>query len=702
MITINPGFIAGAMYAPFCRTKSAPMEEWDKDLKTMKELGFSCVHGFAEWHDIEYEKGRFDFTQVDYFVECAFKNGLIPIVNVATQNSVGFYSPRWLMEEYRGIGEGYVDSLGKRVMQGEYVVPCLDDPLYKVYADRYLAEVAKHFAGDERIGGYVLWGEPNIFSPCSPGSVICYCRHTQAKFCTWLKEHYGTIDKLNEAWGTEGSADYVDFSQIHPPTGWGRQLGGFASWEDWREFMEWNLASHIQNADRIFKENGATQPTITEMLTGINNGIDSWKLSEGTDIVGISLFDMPTKRAALHMSVSDSIAKALDKSTFVVEAAGGTVKFGPPSTQTAKELKSALLMRAGYGIKGLMYWCWRPRLSDTEGNDFGMCRPDGKYLKRTKEIGILAKRMNELSHVYNSAKRKSDVAIFMSQKINHLMGAESMTDNYLNSLIGAHNMMADLHINSDFISEKEIIKGSLGKYKVLILSCAYIMSEECASKIADFVKNGGKVIADYILAEKKPGGFCYTSLPGGGLDKVFGIDKEDALYIAHPTMLRENTFGIDLNTMVEEINLNTAKSIEDEYKPGYPLVTENIYGDGTAIYIATQYFARYASNPLKVVRDRISGYLEKSGIMPSAIFENEDNKDYSPIISTTMYDENNSIKIFTATNTDYYPICDTLVLPEGEYESIDTASDVTFENKDGKCYVNFNLDAFESFAVYRK
>ena len=65
MININENFLTGTMYAPFCRTVSAPMEEWDRDMKTMAELGYTCLHGFAEWHDIEYEKGRFDFTKIE-------------------------------------------------------------------------------------------------------------------------------------------------------------------------------------------------------------------------------------------------------------------------------------------------------------------------------------------------------------------------------------------------------------------------------------------------------------------------------------------------------------------------------------------------------------------------------------------------------------------------------------------------------------
>ena len=47
MIKVNDRFMTGAMYAPFCRTKHAPMDEWDKDMKNMAELGYTCLHGFG-------------------------------------------------------------------------------------------------------------------------------------------------------------------------------------------------------------------------------------------------------------------------------------------------------------------------------------------------------------------------------------------------------------------------------------------------------------------------------------------------------------------------------------------------------------------------------------------------------------------------------------------------------------------------------
>lgn len=710
MKKVDERFLVGSMYAPFCRTLSAPMDEWDRDMQNMARLGYTCLHGFAEWHDIEYEKGRFDFTKIDHFVNCAHKNGLVAIINVATQNGVGFYSPRWLMEEYRGVGEGVVDAQWQTLSQEEYVVPCMDDPIYAAYAARYLKAVAQHFAGDERVGAFVLWGEPVIHSSHPHGLKICYCKHTKAKFREWLRERYdGDISKLNEAWGREGPSDYIDFCQVNPPTDLSRQKGGFNSWEDWSEYMEYNLAEHIRRADRIFKENGALQPTITEMLPGTNNGIDPWQLGEGTDIVGVSLFGKPDRNAALCMNMSNSIAKALGKSIFVVEAGGGSIKFDDPNpfaaagfTPSLRELKTTVLMRAGYGAKGIMFWCWRPRLSDVEGNDFGMCRPDGKPLKRTVLLGEFARRMEKLSSLYDQCDRRSDVAVYTSQQINHIMSGDKMSNNYLSAVRGANYMLTDLHINSDFLCEKEILKGSLSKYKVLIMPCTYVLSEKCADAIADFVKKGGHVIADYILAEKRPGGLCYTNLPGAGLDKVFGIEREDVLFIAHPTMERENCLGIESGMMLEQITLTDAESIRGEYMPEYPLVSKNTYGEGSAVYIATQFFSKYASKPASSTRQVLLDMLVEYGIEPYATFESEDKKSCSALVTSMISNECNTVNIITVSNTDYECVEDSILLPEGSYKPVEEIENYTVSQENGKTKIRFTLDSLETLAVYRQ
>ena len=685
--------LVGAMYAPFCRTRAVPIEEWDKDIKNMADLGYTCLHGFAEWHDIEAEKGIFDFTQIDHMVFCAAKHGLTAIINIATQNSVGFYSPRWLMDEYKG--DGFVDNQGVKNIPGQFRVPCIDDPFYQTYANRYLSEVAKHFAKDKRVGGFVIWGEPVIFRPGSWSAPICYCEHTVAKFRRWLNEKYGSIEHLNNVWSSEGPSGYHDFTDVLPPTGFERQQGGYHSWDDWREFMEQNLADYIRRADRIFKENGAIQPTIVEMLTGLNNSIDSWKLAKTADIIGISCFDRPGRDVAMYMAIADSMAKMLDKSTFVIESPGGPAKFTNSITPSEKELKSALLQRIGYGSKGLMYWCYRPRISDMEGNDFGLVKPNGKVLPRAIETGKLAKIVNtkQIKQVYLSSMRKADTAIFMSQSMNHLMEADKMGNAYLDAVRGAYRLFSDIYETVDFICGEEILKGSLMRYKHLILPCSYIISQTCIKVISDFVSAGGVVLSDYCLAEKQPGGMCYTELPGGGFDKVFGFERDDVRQIENERQLIENDFGIRLGSMTERITVHDAVVLARYGSE--PMLTENYFGSGRAVYLACRFFAEYYGKPEHRMREKLKAVL---GLKPQMYLQKNDLLDDSPLILSRLTC-GGKISIITITNTKNEFVTDTLNLPEaGRFSVVDGDSNTHW--LDGGIELSF--EPYESIAIYRK
>jgi hypothetical protein len=331
-----------------------------------------------------------------------------------------------------------------------------------------------------------------------------------------------------------------------------------------------------------------------------------------------------------------------------------------------------------------------------------MCRPDGKPLARTHDVGKLAVRMDALSDIYNNSERKSDVAVYMSQQINHLMEGDKMTDNYLNGLVGTNYLLQDLHINSDFISEKEIVKGSLKKYKVLILPCTYIISENCAEAIKDFVNGGGTVIADYILAEKRPGGLCYTSLPGAGLDTVFGIEREDVLYIAHPVMERENPLGIAVGSMIEQVIPTTAKAVEKEYMPGFPMMTENSFGKGKAIYIPTQYFSKYVGRPSEDYRNVLKNILSKNEILPYCSLAAEDKKERTALITSSLQDKDGELKMVVVTKTNYEDVTDTLVLPKGSYEFVEQNERFKIVSDNENTKVEFTLTAMESLAIFKK
>lgn len=642
----------GVMYAPFCRTKYIDTSEWEKDIKQMSELGFKCLHGFSEWWRVEKQKGVFDFSETDYLIELCQKYGIIPIINVATQFTVGYYMPRWMQEEYTG--KGKVNATGHgNPFKTQFVEPCLDDPWYQMYAQRYLKALATHYAGDERIGGWVIWGEPVMTFGNSP---ICYCEHTVARFKDWLKKKYKDIAVLNEAWGSEGPSDYVDFYQICPPIGAMARSGSYASWLDWQNFMEQNFASHIRTADRIFKENGALQPTVVEVMDYLGRDENTyrtnvWTFADVSDIIGISNFESPSKETEMIMNIAGSIADFEDKSLFVVEACGGPrYPNYDRRTPSDEEICAEAVQMLGANAKGLMYWTYRPRLSDFESATYGMCRQDGKPLKRAEKSGKLAEDYSRLYDIFKSI-RKSEVAVFQSHDITRLTLADNLVLEHNSAVRGAFRILCDLHITPSAINEKYVKEGALSKFKVLIMPHTYLLCEEVAKAVKKFVEDGGTLIADQYFGFKDRIGRAFLSQPGAGFDKVFGIERDDVVYMNHISRVPENNFDIKTQTAIDIITPTTAEVICQS--GGVPLVTENRYGKGKAIYISWQIFFDYIhSEGNEKTRELLKNMLVSANALPYMCVEGEENIKYPDLCSSILYGEDNS-RIITIVNPSY-------------------------------------------------
>ena len=643
--------LMGAMYAPFCRTLYADPSEWDGDLKRMAEMGFNCIHGFTEWWRIEKEDGRFDFSETDALADCCQRHGIRLILNVATQNGVGFYMPRWMQRKYTG--RGMVDRDGNSsAVPGEYVTACMDDPWYQYYAQRYLRAVATHYAGDSRVAGWVIWGEPSLTS--RSGKPICYCEHTVARFRQYLRRKYGTIQQLNQSWGKEGPSDWKDFDEVLPPRDSHEQMGSYVSWGDFSHFMDTNFASHIKNANDLFKSCGAMQPTITEIFCYVTWGNicnDLWHLAGTSDIVGISNYARPGFETDLIMTVADSIAKKHGKSTFVVEALGGPrYPYYDKRTPTDAEIRAEGVQTVGCGTRGVLYWCYRPRLSDYEGGTFGLCRADGVPLSRAHAVGKLTELLNADWDSIGNAHRRGDVAILFSTQAVHTSRGDATEKTLGQAVHGAIRMCLDSRVTPQLIDEEGILRGGLEEFRVLVLPFSYAMDEDVTEAIRTFVESGGTVIADHNLAMKRLDGICYRKLPGGALMDVMGVQREDLIYLDHASRVPANAYDLTVGDCMDVLSLNQAEAV---YQSGnYPLIAHNAFGNGHAYTLAWPMFAKYCIQANRKNREMFKTLLETGGIKPFVVFENWDDEDQCPLSAAVLWGPGGR-RIYTIVNPSY-------------------------------------------------
>ena len=645
--------VVGNMYAPFCRTEGPDVSEWPSDIAKMRELGYSCLHGFCEWSRIEKAKGVYDFSQIDLLLDLCEKNGILAILNVATQNTVGFHMPAWMENEYSGRGSVDTDNNGVS-LKSIHNVPCLDDPWYREYAEKFLRALASRYKGDRRVAGWVIWGEPMLHGESR--KPICFCEHTQARFRAWTKEKYGTIDRLNKAWSTEGPVDFADFGAVRPPRGPTGHKGGYAAWNDWARFMAANFARNIKWADSLMKEGGATQPTIVEMLTAPSGGgmvNDVWALGRSADIVGSSCFIRPGKDMELSLTVAASVAAREGKSFFVVEATGGNRAYNyDHMTPNDDEIMSEATMAAGLGAKGLMYWCWRPRFTDFEAGTYGMCRADGKPLPRAIAGGRRAAEIAALGRRLADAERRPQVAVLHSDAV--FSAADGVAKHILLGETGALRLLLDAHVTPQIVSAEMIRDGLDPSLRALVLPFAYMLDQATCDGIRRFVECGGCVIADHNLAFKQSDGRAWRMLPGGGLDKVFGFEKDEEQFLDHQSLLpKDNPYCIAEKDFLDLVTPTTAEVLERD--GARPLVLRNRFGKGEACAFTFSAFPEYARADGNVpLRRLVMRFLAAYGVKPFVETKGHDDEP-CPHVRVLELVRKDGSKVLTFTNSGWSP-----------------------------------------------
>ena len=182
--------------------------QWERDIKRMADLGFEFVHmGEFAWAALEPQEDVYHFEWLDKAVKLAADNNLKVIMSTPSP-----CIPAWLAEKHPEVLR--MDSSGiRKHHSGSRLTGSLANPIYRQYVARIATEVAKRYVKDERVWGWQIGNEPHIQGGED------YSPSAQAEFREWLQQKYGTVEKMNEAWGAAfWSYTLNRFDQVQVPT----------------------------------------------------------------------------------------------------------------------------------------------------------------------------------------------------------------------------------------------------------------------------------------------------------------------------------------------------------------------------------------------------------------------------------------------------------------------------------------------------
>src|SRR2546425_12008850 len=118
--------------------------------------------------------------------------------------------PKWLTHKYPEVLHVFETARPANDQSRRHC--CYNSTVYRRFSNQIVEALARHYRGNTNISGWQIDNEFNNENR------ECFSESCRAGFRAWLRKKYGTLDALNERWGTVvWSQIYSDWTQIDLP-----------------------------------------------------------------------------------------------------------------------------------------------------------------------------------------------------------------------------------------------------------------------------------------------------------------------------------------------------------------------------------------------------------------------------------------------------------------------------------------------------
>lgn len=573
-------------------------ESIKKSLSQMKESGFNTVVIWPACFWWEEKKKGYPYNTGRFILKTAEELGLEIIMELAGQITCMEYMPDFLMKD-----EFYARKQDGSIEFGQPSFGYLNyfNPKVKKIIAKNFKNTAKAYKNFKALKAYDIFNETMFRS---------FDKYTINEFRVWLKEKYGTIEKLNRVW----ERTYTSFSQIT-----------YQEWKwlsvmpqaDYYSFRKAAITRFLKHWCEAVRSVDNTHPLIADnifsMVTTVGSYSrpqDDFALQEQVDIIGMSFYPKSMNglmHPALRHEVFSGMFAASKYNGFLLSEMQTHIQaiFNANTAVKPEELRLWCYEAIAGGAIGLIYWMWKPFYKGLQTMGRGLV----DYKDRPTERLDIAR---ELSAFFAENKKmkpiRAKTAIIYDDFCEDLQKTYTMAykaeDNiYVNSIYGAYSAFFDANISCDIAKIEDI-----DKYETIVLVNQLALSRENQIRLCEFVKKGGNVIIDGKTGITDELSHTLENIPCGEFNGFTGEDYIDSRY--ENLSFKYNNKAVSGFDHRDIVSVYDGAETEAVFEDGTPAVVSKKSG-GTVLTINTQLFLGYIKNRSADVLDFVKDLAKK-------------------------------------------------------------------------------------------
>ncbi|KJK46279.1 beta-galactosidase [Lentzea aerocolonigenes] len=595
MITERLGGLAfGGDYNP----EQWDEQVWKEDDELMRQAGVNLATvGVFSWALLEPEEGRYDFAWLDAHLDRLHANGVH--VDLATPTAS---PPPWFTLAHPDAMPVTPD--GTRLVHGSRDTYCISAPAYRAAARRIAAALAERYGDHPALA---LWHVHNEYV------TLCWCDHTAAAFRVWLRAKYGSLDALNDSWGTAfWSQRYGSWEQILPPraTQWHRNPGLTVDFS--RFFSDEVIAAYAEQRDAIRAH--SDRPVTTNMMLPGYQNIDLWALGREVDLVAIDFYpSAPGLDAAAEAAFTADRARSFagGRPWLLMEQGTSTVyDRGRTLAKEPGEIMRHSLGHIARGSEGALFFQWRQSKAGAEQWHSAMvphAGPDSRVFAEVTATGEAVSRLAELA----GSTVTAHVAVLHDSDAWWALNSDGLPSSDLDyhaALRDAHRALWDAGVVADFAHPET----ELSRYRFVVAPALYLLSDAGAENLRRYVADGGTLLVQHfsgVVDERlhaRLGGY-----PAAPLREALGIRVTEYRPLRHDERitLSDGSHGTVWSEILQTRGAETVVAYTHGSLAGSAALTRYGYGRGEGWYLSTRFDdADYAA--------LIARLLDSAGVGP--------------------------------------------------------------------------------------